>query len=255
MSPPKLLDEAGLKDREMQIINAALLLIQKHGIENLTMDKVVAQVPFSKGTVYKHFIGKEDLLLGISNYAVGILSDLFYRAYQLQGCTRSRMLVLNFSYLIYAMLYPALFQTFLCAKSPNVVGKSSDKHIEENELLEVKLMTSINGIVEDALKDKSLVIPENMDLQQICFLNWSMAYGTITLLSGEVDQCSGRTSLIVERELFNSSNLLFDGMKWTRLNTDKCHCEDLELTLSTLYPEELAQIKSKGRELNFNSFN
>ena len=61
MTPPKLLDEAALKERELLIINSAVLLIQTNGIENLTMDKVVAQVPFSKGTVYKHFIGKEDL--------------------------------------------------------------------------------------------------------------------------------------------------------------------------------------------------
>ena len=254
MTPPKLLDEASLKERERVIINAAVLLIQNNGIENLTMDKVVAQVSFSKGTVYKHFIAKEDLLLAISNYSIELLAELFYRAYQFKGCARSRMLLLNFSYLIYAMLYPALFQTVLCAKSPNVVGKSSKKHIDENTALEIKLMTSIHGIVEDGINDKSLVLPVNMDIQQLCFSNWSMAYGTITLLSGEVEQCSGRTSLIVERELFNLSNMLFDGMAWKPLTKAKSHCTELQLALSELFPAELAQIKKKGRELNFDSF-
>ncbi|PKI16859.1 TetR/AcrR family transcriptional regulator [Colwellia sp. 12G3] len=254
MTPPKLLDETALKERELLIINSAVLLIQQNGIENLTMDKVVAQVPFSKGTVYKHFIGKEDLLLAISNYSMELLANLFYRTYQFKGCARSRMLLLNFSYLIYAMLYPALFQTVLCAKSPNVVGKSSEKHINENERLEIKLMTSIHGIVEDGLNDNSLALPNNMDVQQLCFSNWSMAYGAITLLSGEVEQCSGRTSLIVERELFNLSNLLFDGMGWKPLTKDLSHCAELQLALAELFPQELAQIKAKGRELNFGSF-
>jgi hypothetical protein len=216
---------------------------------------VVAQVPFSKGTVYKHFIGKEDLLLAISNYSIDVLADLFYRSYQFKGCARSRMLLLNFSYLIYAMLYPVLFQTALCAKSPNVVGKASERHINEHDKLEMKLMGSIHGIVEDGLKDNSLDLPFNMDIQQICFSNWSMAYGAITLLSGEVEQCSGRTSLIVERELFNLSNMLFDGMGWKPLTKQNTHCEELKIALSELFPEELAQIKSKGRELNFSSFN
>jgi AcrR family transcriptional regulator len=254
MTPPKLLDEAALKERELQIINSAVLLIQENGIENLTMDKVVAQVPFSKGTVYKHFIGKEDLLLAISNYSMKLLADLFYRAYQFKGCARSRMLLLNFSYLMYAMLYPALFQTVLCAKSPNVVGKSSEKHINENEQIEIKLMTSIHGIVEDGLNDGSLTLPMNMDIQQLCFSNWSMAYGAITLLSGEVEQCSGRTSLIVERELFNVSNMLFDGMSWKPLSKDSNHAKELDNALAELFPQELAQIKAKGRELNFASF-
>jgi len=254
MTPPKLLDEAALKERELKIINSAVLLIQKNGIENLTMDKVVAQVPFSKGTVYKHFIGKEDLLLAIGNYSMEVLSDLFYRTYQFKGCARTRMLLLNFSYLIYAILYPALFQSELCAKSPNVVGKSSDKHISENERLEVKLMSSIYGIVEDGVNDGSLALPLNMDIQQVCFSNWSMAYGAIVLLSGEVEGCSGRTSLIVERELFNQSNLLHDGMAWQPLTKDRSHCAELKAALAELFPQELALISAKGRELNFDSF-
>jgi len=254
MTPPKLLDEAALKERELKIINSAVLLIQKNGIENLTMDKVVAQVPFSKGTVYKHFIGKEDLLLAISNYSMELLADLFYRAYQFKGCARSRMLLLNFSYLIYAMLYPALFQCVLCAKSPSVVGKSSEKHINENERLEVKLMTSIHGIVEDGVADSSLTLPPHMDIQQICFSNWSTAYGAITLLSGEVEECSGRTSLIVERELFNLSNILYDGIGWLPLTKDSNHAEELENAMAKSFAKELMQIKANGRQLNFNSF-
>jgi AcrR family transcriptional regulator len=254
MTPPKLLDESALQERELLIINSAVLLIQQNGIENLTMDKVVAQVPFSKGTVYKHFIGKEDLLLAITNYSMELLADLFHRAYQFNGCARSRMLLLNFSYLIYAMLYPALFQTGLCAKSPNVLGKSSEKHFNEHGQIEIKLMASIHGIVEDGLSEGGLTLPENMDIQQLCFSNWSMAYGAITLLSGEVEQCSGRTSLIVERELFNLCNMLFDGMSWKPLTKERSHCKELKIALSELFPQELAEIKAKGRELNFESF-
>ena len=55
---PRILDEYSLKAREQDIIDATIALIEKHGVENITMDKVVAAVPYSKGTVYKHFISK-----------------------------------------------------------------------------------------------------------------------------------------------------------------------------------------------------
>ncbi len=252
MTPPRLLDESALKDREQTILNIAITLIRRFGIENLTMDKVVAQVPFSKGTVYKHFIGKEDLLLAICNHAIEVLSDLFYRAYQFKGCSRERMLLLNFSYLLYAILYPELFQSVLCAKSQSVIGKSSEQRLNENDQLQMKLLTTIHGIVDDALADDSLTLPEHMNVQQLCFANWSMAYGAIALLSDEVEGCSGRTELIVERELFNNSNLLFDGMGWQPLTKDKKHCIELTIALQSLFPQELALIKEKGRELNFN---
>jgi len=251
MTPPKLLDESALKEREQKILTEAIALIRDAGIENLTMDKVVAQVPFSKGTVYKHFIGKEDLLLAVSNHAIEVLSDLFYRAYQFNSCSRERMLLLNFSYLIYAILYPELFQAVICSKSQSVTGKASEERLLEHDQLQVKLLTAIHGIVEDGLSDNSIVLPQNMNIQQLCFANWSMAYGAITLLSGEVESCSGRTDLIVERELFNSSNLLFDGMGWQPLTKDKEHCSELTVALQSLFPQELALIKDKGRELNF----
>lgn len=252
MTPPRLLDENALKEREKRILDVAINLVRHLGIENLTMDKVVAQVPFSKGTVYKHFTGKEDLLLAISNHAMEVLSDLFNRAHEFDGCSRERMLLLNFSYLIYAILYPELFQSVICAKSQSVIGKSSEERLNEHDRLEMKLLTSIHGIVEDGLKDKSLVLPEYMSIQQLCFANWSMSYGAITLLSGEVESCSGRTNLIVERELLNHSNLLFDGMGWQPLTNDRKNCTELTIALQRVFAEELVLIKEKGRQLNFN---
>jgi AcrR family transcriptional regulator len=248
---PRLLNEDALQAREAQIIDVAISLIARHGIENLTMDKVVSQVPFSKGTVYKHFLGKEDLLLAISNHAIELLSELFSRAFIFQGCTRERMLLANFSYLIYAMLHPELFQSSMCAKAPNVLGKSSAERIKQQEQLEKKLMASIFSIFEEAIANKSLVMPGYMDMQQLCFANWSMAYGTIALLSAEVEQCSGRTNLVVERELFNQCNLLFDGLRWQPLTRDKMHCNELKIALEQVFPAEIEQLKHKGRKLMF----
>jgi hypothetical protein len=90
-----------------------------------------------------------------------------------------------------------------------------------------------------------------MNIQQLCFANWSMAYGAIALLSNEVEQCTGRQDLIVERELFNHSNLLFDGMAWAPLTKDKAHCKYLSIALQALYPKELKLISDSGRDLKF----
>ncbi|MFT5759411.1 MAG: AcrR family transcriptional regulator, partial [Alteromonadaceae bacterium] len=204
-----------------------------------------------KGTVYKHFSGKEDLLLAISNQAIAILADLFWRASSFGGCARIRMLLLNISYLIYAILHPALFKTQICSKSPNVYGKSSSERIEEQAQLEMKLLGAIHGIVEHALANGSLKLPTYMNIQQLCFANWSMAYGTIALLSGEVEQCSGRTSLIVEKELYNQSNLLFDGLNWQPLLKDNDHRAALEEAINQIFPEEVILLKERNRILDF----
>ena len=248
---PKVLDEYSLKAREQDIIDATIALIDKYGVENITMDKVVAAVSYSKGTVYKHFLGKEDLFLAIGNHAITIMYDLFSRAAQYEGCPRERMLLLNMSYLIYAILHPALFTTVQCTKSPNVYGKSSEKRLLEQEQLEAKVMGTTFGIIEEAITDGRFSIPAHMDILQVCFATWSQGFGTISLLSAEVEQCSGRTGLVVERELINQANILLDGLAWTPLTKDKDYQKSIEVALKKVFPSELALLKSMGREFNF----
>lgn len=248
---PKILDELSLKAREQDIIDTTIILIDRYGVENITMDKVVAAVSYSKGTVYKHFLGREDLLLAIGNQAISILYDLFSRAAQFDGCPRERMLLLNISYLIYAILHPALFKSGLCSKSPNVYGKCSEKRIQEQEKLDHQLMGLIVSIVEDAQANKQFSCPIHMGVQQVTFSIWAAGHGTISLLSNEVAQCSGTNGLIVERELFNHSNLVFDGLKWQPFTQDKDYRQSISEALKKVYPSELALMKGMGRELNF----
>ncbi|MCO4798501.1 MAG: TetR/AcrR family transcriptional regulator [Colwelliaceae bacterium] len=248
---PKILDERSLKAREQDIIDVTITLIDRYGVENITIDKVVAAVPYSKGTVYKHFLGKEDLLLAIGNQAIAIMYDLFNRAAQYDGSPRERMLLLNISYLIYAILHPALFKSNLCSKSPNVYGKCSESRIQEQEKLDHKLMGLIVGIVEDAQTNQQFKCPEYMDIQQVTFAIWAPGYGTISLLSNEVAQCSGSNGLVVERELFNQSNLVFDGLNWQPYTQDRDYRQSLSVALKAVFPSELALMKGMGRELNF----
>lgn len=45
------------------IPKAAISLFQKHGFENVTIDEIGKEAGFSRGTVYKLFVSKEDLVV------------------------------------------------------------------------------------------------------------------------------------------------------------------------------------------------
>ena len=160
------------------------------------------------------------------------------------------MLVKNISYLIYAILHPSLFKTVQCSKSPNVYGKSSEKRIREKDILEQKLMGTIFGIIENALAKNELVLPEHMDIMQVSFNIWAANYGTIELLYSDSDLCGGM-QMVVERELFNQNNLIFDGLQWLPLTKEKDYKQTLKSALKTIFPGELVLMKSMGKEFNF----
>jgi AcrR family transcriptional regulator len=248
---PRILDKKSLMAREQDIIDATIALIIKSGVENITMDKVVAAVPYSKGTVYKHFLGKEDLFLAVSNHATHIMLDLFTRAAKFDGCSRGRMLLLQISYLIYAILHPALFQSVQCARSPYVYGKASEIRITDQDKLEDQVMATVLGIVDDAVFNNQLEVPTHMTAHQVCFSSWSASYGAISLLATEIERCSGSTGMIVEQELYNQNNLIFDGLGWLPLTKDSDYKTTVKSAIRQVFPSELALLKSLGREFNF----
>lgn len=247
----KELDELSLKAREQYIIDAVIKLIDKHGVNYITMDKIVAAVPYSKGTVYKYFIGKEDLFLAIGNYALTNILYLVLRAINYQGGTRERMMLTNISYLIYAIINPSLFNILQCSKSPTVYGKSSEVRVKEHEQLELKLMETIFDIIEEAVISQQLVLPKHMNIQQVCFTIWRATYGSISLFPSKVELSGSVKTLVLERELFNQNNIIFDGLQWGPLTKDKNYKQALESALIIVFPEELSLIKSIDRVFNF----
>jgi AcrR family transcriptional regulator len=59
------LKEKQRQEREELILQAAEEVLLEKGYYETSMDEIAARVGIAKGTIYKHFPGKEDLVLGI----------------------------------------------------------------------------------------------------------------------------------------------------------------------------------------------
>ena len=64
-TPIPSLKEKQRQEREELIIQAAEEVLLEKGYYETSMDEIAARVGIAKGTIYKHFPGKEDLVLGI----------------------------------------------------------------------------------------------------------------------------------------------------------------------------------------------
>jgi AcrR family transcriptional regulator len=63
--PVHSLKEKQRREREELIIQAAKEVLLEKGYYETSMDEIAARVGIAKGTIYKHFPGKEDLVFGI----------------------------------------------------------------------------------------------------------------------------------------------------------------------------------------------
>ncbi len=57
-------------DRQVEIMEAATLRIDQHGIQNLTIKNLAADIGLSEPALYRHFASKNDILLSLLNYFI-----------------------------------------------------------------------------------------------------------------------------------------------------------------------------------------
>lgn len=243
---PRILDHQTQLDRENTLLDCAHAFIQRENIATLTIDKLVKELPFSKGTVYNHFSSKEDLLLGLCNRGMTILAEMFNRASHYNGIPRERGLAIHFAYMLYAKLYPTLFMLVLTAKTSNITDKASAARQDEHLQLEGLLIGPIVSIFQDSLAKGEINPPVPMTLEQLSFACWSLSFGTNALLLQNIEHCGTRSTLVVERELMNNVNILFDGFRFRPLTQEFDWTKTLAKLKTMTFHQEITELKDRG---------
>lgn len=241
MSPRIVKTEQRLA-REQELIGTALEIMAQDGAAGLTMDKVVARVPYSKGTVYNHFCSREDLLTGICNLGMESLAERFSRAATFQGSTRERLLAIHYAYLLHALLDPIQFTLLISAKTATQIERTSAHRLDRHYLLEKRLLGPTFDLVDEAMTNGDLKLPPGMRRREVVFSNWAGCFGTIALLINGEHSRSGKLGLDIRDEVFNHANLLLDGLQWRPLSSEWDYAATLKQIVSDIFPRESALI-------------
>lgn len=240
---PRYMNEALLREREEEILDQALEIISKNGIVLLTMDKLVANVNYSKGTVYKHFSSKEDVLAGLCNRNMRSVMELFIRAADIDGNAREKMTAIGFAYMVSVLLSPQHFTLVMNAKT-ELFEAASIKRQEEHDDIDGKLLNVICKIIQGAVSNKELVLDVPDDIQKISFSLWSMAFGTISLLLNGEKACSTTTGLILEDRVIANGNIVMNGWNWSEPLRDQD--EFIRLLKSDVFADELDALECQN---------
>lgn len=84
--------QQAIADREIELIQLAKSLVQEQGFANLTMDKLTASSPYSKGTIYNHFCSKEDVILALCIHSLKSEAIFFERTANLMAIPEKKSL-------------------------------------------------------------------------------------------------------------------------------------------------------------------
>ncbi len=248
---PRSISELEFLERESELIVLGRALVEKDCLTTLTIDKLVAESRYSKGTIYKHFMGKEDLLMAICNTSMKEMQDMFARALKFKGNSRERTLAVMVSYVIWAKLHPSQLFILLSAHSPSVTACCSDARNETHAEHECQLMGLMNKEIEKAIESGDLTLPKEMSLEQVTFAMWSASWGAMALIMSKGDSVK-LGPMRLERESFTNSRLLLDGFGWKPLSKDWDYDESIKKIAFEIFGPEIEKLDKKGTPFIFN---
>ena len=234
-----------LHEREQLILDSAKKILHEEGLANLTMDRVAADIEYSKGTVYNHFKNKEEIISGISCRCMNNLIELFTRAKHHTGSSRERIAAIGIAHSLYARLNPIEVQNMQIIKSQAIRDKISKEKTDEILTLEKNVTGIVIDIVIQALQAGDIPADEKFVPDGIVFGLWSMGFGSNLLHLSDINF----TQLGMQQPLdmmWVNSNKLLDSYNWQPLS----HEFDIDLMYKKickeLFQNELQQLNNKG---------
>ncbi len=247
---PKIITEYEKGKRETLLIATARDLMEKDCTSLLTIDKLVAAAPFSKGTIYKHFISKEDLLMAVCNTCINELKALFIRALQFNGNSREKVLAVSVAYILWAKLHPSQLFAVLSAHSPSVAICSSDERNSTQQTNEIALMGLLNDAITKAIESGDFILPNNLNVEQVNFAMWSSLWGAMALIMSK-GKSSKLQPMMFERESIANTRLILDGLGWKPLSADWDYTLSKKKITRELFQPELDALEEKGTPFLF----
>jgi AcrR family transcriptional regulator len=247
---PRSISDTEFAQREYELIQIARDLVEKSCLTTLTIDKLVAASPYSKGTIYKHFISKEDLLMGICNTCVQEIQALFSRALQFNGNSRERIMAVMVSYVIWAKLHPSELFAVLSAHSPSVAACTSDHRNATHHQCEANLMGMMNVEIGKAIEAGDLTLPDKMCFEQVTFAMWSASWGAMALIMSK-GQSQKLQPMVLERESFTNARLILDGFNWKPLSHEWDYSASVKRIASELFQPEIDALKKNATPFIF----
>lgn len=225
-----------IQARETLFLSIARDIIRQEGIPALTMERIAELTEYSKGTVYKHFTCKEDLLCALCSDALTYLLDLTSQMASFSGRPRERLMIVALAYQAFMEVFPEQFDLLLAARNADLRNKASPERLAQVDQNDSTLMGLIAEQIQSAINLGDLQLPEGLSIDDMCFAAWSLSFGILSLSQAKELIQALPNLLDADAALFRHLNALLDGYRWQPLACDHDYQTTLQRAQQHLEP-------------------
>ena len=235
--------EREIKEREELILDVGRRILLDEGFAALTMDRIAAEIEYSKGTVYQHFAGKADVLAALAARTHEKRTGFFERAATFNGTPRERIMAVGVADDLFVRLFPSHFRAeqiiLLTGDTDTVAGE----RIEACFSHEARCFQICTGIVRDGVARGDLVLEPPMSIEGLTFGLWSSSFG-VHYLGGVLERFDGPDMggdpFVV---LGANINAMLDGHGFRPLSSEHDYFETMDRVRREIFSEELAELE------------
>lgn len=221
------------EQRELLFLETASEIIRSDGVSACTMDKIAELTEYAKGTVYKHFTSKEDILCGLCVERLSKGVEMFAHALLIEGGTRQKMVAIGLSYQLFTNKYPEEFDLLIAARTNNIREKASPSRIQQMEQIDGTCQQIIHSIIEQAITQGDLTLPKGMQVVDLGFGLWAASFGLLALSQAD-GLVGGFMPTDVEHQLVSHMDCLLDGYGWQPLSSQHPSEDNYQVVLNHL---------------------
>lgn len=204
--------------REQRLLKLAAELLLDQGQDAVTMERLAERAEYAKGTLYKHFGGREDVLCALAVHRFDDIDRILQATFALPHAPRHRLLLGLKAYEIYAAHHPEEFRLISALHSGGFTRISADR-LEALDAAQNLLFERIKSLMAEA-RDLDQLGPLPMSDDAFCFNLWSVCFGSYMLNFADPDLLSRKGLPTVEENLYALMTLILDGAGWQPLSGD-----------------------------------
>lgn len=208
-----------IRVRETQILDVARRQLLERGYLGLNMDRIAAEIEYSKGTIYQHFGNKEEIVVALATQAQEKRVEMFKSAAAYEGPARVRMATVGAAAEAFVEHFAHHFLIEQIVRVSSIWEKTSAERRELLEWCERQCMATTVGIVHDAVADGSLQMPKAHKPEELIFGMWSLYLGAQTIAHTSHTLAEIGIENPIASLRFNQNRVL-DGYGWTPLSND-----------------------------------
>lgn len=172
------------EDRERMFLDCARELIREEGLLSLQVSRIADKSDYAVGTLYRHFLSKEDLLLALTAAGAQRQAELFQRVATWQAGSRERMLAIAVADMIFVRCDPEFFRLVQYVLTDVVWRAASPRRRAAFMNATAPIGRTVLQIVNDAVAAGDLDLA-GLTPPEICTGLWALSLGTHNLVHAE----------------------------------------------------------------------